>query len=135
MGMMRSVIGASLLVAGAATMTLAATGPAAAEPRDCALDRSPTRAAAHCGGDGTYILEVDCVGLNLSGGPILGAYNKSVTGFADPTPGRELYTHPARDCMMPLTLGQIGFAIDARITQTPTRPGLPPNAYEYDPGR
>ncbi|WP_378740940.1 hypothetical protein [Nocardia brasiliensis] len=135
MGMTRNVIGAALLVAGAATMPLVAAGPAAAEPRDCTLNRSPTGAAAHCGGDGTYILEVDCVGLNLSGGPILGPYNKSVTGFADPTPARELYTHPARDCMMPLTLGQIGFAIDAHITQNPTRPGLPSNAYEYDPGR
>ncbi|GAB2655628.1 hypothetical protein [Nocardia goodfellowii] len=135
MGKTRSVLGVSLLIAGAATMTVVAAAPAGAEPRDCTLHRSPTGAAAHCGGDGTYILEVDCVGVNLAGGPIVGTYNKSVTGFADPTPGRELYTHPGRDCMMPVTLGQIGFALDARITPFPTRPGLPSNAYEYDPGR
>ncbi|MEV6276258.1 hypothetical protein [Nocardia sp. NPDC051832] len=132
MGMMRCLAGATFLIASAATV---AAGPAAADPRDCALNRWASGAAAHCGGDGRYILEVDCFGLNLSGGPVFGPYNKSVTGFADPTPGRELYTHPARDCVMPLTLGQIGIATGARITQLPTRPGLPSNAYEYDPGR
>ncbi|WP_227997524.1 hypothetical protein [Nocardia australiensis] len=86
-------------------------------------------AAAHCGGDGTYILEVDCFGVNLAGGPVFGPYFKSVTGYADSP------NHPSRDCMMPTTLGQIGIATDARITSNPTRPGLPSNAYEYDPGR
>ncbi|MFI6166163.1 hypothetical protein ACIBCN_05185 [Nocardia sp. NPDC051052] len=128
--MTRSIIGTTVLVAGAAAMVSVASGSAAAEPRDCALDRGPTSASAHCGGDGTYILEVDCFGLNLAGGsPVFGPYFKSVTGYADGV------SRPARDCMMPLTLGQVGIATDVRITQAPTRPSLPPNAYEYDPGR
>jgi hypothetical protein len=129
MSMIRSLIGTSALVASAAATMLVTSGSAAAEPRDCALDRGLTSAAAHCGGDGAYILEVDCFGLNLAGGsPVFGAYPKSVTGYAGAT-------GPSRDCMMPLVLGQIGIATDVRITQFPTRPGLPPNAYEYDPGR
>ncbi len=111
-------------------MITAAAGSAAAEPRDCVLDRWATGASAHCGGDGTYILEVDCVGVNLAYGAPLGPYYKSVTGFADNPASR-----PSRDCLMPLTLGQIGIVTDARITQVPTRPGLPDNAWEYDPGR
>lgn len=127
----RKVAGVSAVVAGAAAAMIATSGSAAAEPRDCVLDRTPTGASAHCGGDGTYILEVDCFGLNLAGGsPVFGPYNKSVTGF-----GGDPASRPARDCTMPLTLGQVGVAVDARITPFPTRPGLPPNAWEYDPGR
>ncbi|MBB5916586.1 hypothetical protein BJY24_005498 [Nocardia transvalensis] len=126
----RTVVSLSALAASGAAAVIAASGQAAAEPRDCTLDRTPSSAAAQCGGDGSYILEVDCFGLNLAGGsPIFGPYNKSVTGYGGPG------SHPARDCVMPLTLGQIGIATDARITPFPTRPGLPPNAWEYDPGR
>lgn len=111
-------------------MVTVAAGPATAEPQNCALNRWATGASAQCGGDGTYILEVDCFGISLASGQVFGPYNKSVTGFAgDPA------SHPSRDCMMPTTLGQIGIATGARITQQPTRPGLPSNAYEYDPGR
>ncbi|MFG1796160.1 hypothetical protein [Nocardia sp. NPDC049149] len=129
MSLARSFVGTSVLVASAAATITLASGSAAAEPQGCALDRGLTSATAHCDGDGAYILEVDCFGLNLAGGsPVFGAYPKSVTGFAGAA-------RPSRDCMMPLVLGQIGIATDVRITQFPTRPGLPPNAYEYDPGR
>lgn len=129
MSMARNIIGTSVLVASAAAMVTVASGSASADPQDCVLDRGLTSASARCGGDGTYILELDCFGLNLTGGPPFGPYFKSVTGFTAPAPG------PSRDCMMPTTLGQIGIATGARITQVPTRPSLPPNAYEYDPGR
>lgn len=129
MGMARKVVGMSVIVAGAAMMSTLAAGSAAAEPRDCVVNQWATGAAAQCGGDGTYILEVDCFGLNLTYGQPFGPYYKSVTGFAG-TPGQ-----PSRDCMMPTTLGQIGIVTGARITQVPTRPGLPDNAWEYDPGR
>ncbi|WP_328394357.1 hypothetical protein [Nocardia sp. NBC_00416] len=128
--MARKVVGLSILVAGAATSITVATGAAVAQPRDCVLDRWATGASAHCGGEGAYILEVDCLGVNLAYGRPLGPYNKSVTGFADDPAGR-----PSRDCMMPTTLGQVGIATGVRITQVPTRPGLPDNAWEYDPGR
>ncbi|WP_280468840.1 hypothetical protein [Nocardia cyriacigeorgica] len=130
MGMTRNVVGMSVIIAGAATMITLSAGSAVAEPRDCVLNQWPTGASAQCGGDGTYILEVDCLGVNLAHGQPFGPYNKSVTGFAgDPA------SRPSRDCLMPTTLGQIGIATGVRITQVPTRPGLPDNAWEYDPGR
>ncbi|MEV0765009.1 hypothetical protein [Nocardia sp. NPDC050435] len=111
-----------------ATMVTLAAGPAAAEPRDCTLERWWSGAAAHCGGEGTYILEVDCFGVSVSGGQPMGPYYKSVTGHTDPARD-PIFTHPRRDCMNPLTLGQIGIATGARITEVPTRPA-PSNAYE-----
>lgn len=128
LGTVRSIVGASLLIATAATFTTVVAASASADPQDCVLDRWATGATAHCAGDGTYILEVDCFGLSISGGQPFGPYNKSATGYTDPTRD-PIFTHPARDCMNPLTLGQIGIATDARITQTPTRPA-PSNAYE-----
>ncbi|MBF6173144.1 hypothetical protein [Nocardia blacklockiae] len=121
-------LGTAALLAGAATMSALAAGPAAAEPQDCTLDRWWSGASAHCGGDGTYILEVDCFGISVSAGQPLGPYYKSVTGYTDPSRD-PIFTSPRRDCMNPLTLGQIGIATDARITQVPTRPA-PSNAYE-----
>lgn len=121
-------IGTSVLVASAAAMATIAAGPAMAEPEGCTLDRWWSGASAHCGGDGTYILEVDCFGVSVSGGQPFGPYYKSATGYTDPARD-PLFTFPRRDCMNPLTLGQIGIATDARITQVPTRPA-PSNAYE-----
>ncbi|WP_327151962.1 hypothetical protein [Nocardia sp. NBC_01329] len=120
----------SVLVTGAATIVTITSGSAVAEPRNCVLNQWATGASAHCDGDGTYILEVDCFGMNLAGGPPFGPYDKSVTGWAGDPAGR-----PSRDCLMPTTLGQVGIVTGVRITQTPTRPGLPDNAWEYDPGR
>ncbi|MEV6770275.1 hypothetical protein AB0N05_16795 [Nocardia sp. NPDC051030] len=126
--MVRRIVGMPILIASAATMATVVAGSAGAEPQDCTLDRWWSGAAAHCGGDGTYILEVDCFGVSVSGGQPFGPYFKSATGRTDP--GLDpIFTHPVRDCMMPLTLGQIGFATDARITMIPTRPA-PSNAYE-----
>ncbi|MFJ1458580.1 hypothetical protein [Nocardia sp. N2S4-5] len=121
-------IGAAVFIAAAATMGTVAAGPAMAEPENCTLDRSWSGATAHCGGDGTYILEVDCFGVSISGGQPFGPYFKSVTGHTDPAMD-PIFTSPRRDCMNPFTLGQIGIATDARITQVPTRPA-PSNAYE-----
>ncbi|MEV6134721.1 hypothetical protein AB0L63_01345 [Nocardia sp. NPDC051990] len=87
MGLARKVVGKSVLVAGAATMITLAAGSAGAEPRDCVLNQWATGASAHCGGDGTYILEVDCLGVNLAYGQPFGPYYKSVTGFADAPAG------------------------------------------------
>ncbi|UGT55301.1 hypothetical protein [Nocardia asteroides] len=122
------VLGASTLIAGAALVSTIAAGSAQAEPQGCTLDRRWDGASAHCGGDGTYILEVDCFGVSVSGGQPFGPYYKSVTGHTDPTMD-PIFTHPQRNCMNPLTLGQIGIATDARITLVPTRPA-PSNAYE-----
>ncbi|WP_280395625.1 hypothetical protein [Nocardia brasiliensis] len=128
MSIVRSILGTSMLVAGVATMVTTAAGSAAAEPQDCTLDRWWSGASAHCNGDGTYILEVDCFGVSLSGGQPLGPYYKSATGYTDP--GMDpIFTHPVRDCMNPFTLGQTGVATDARIVLIPTRPA-PSNAYE-----
>ncbi|WP_280270879.1 hypothetical protein [Nocardia wallacei] len=121
-------IGAAVFIAAAATLGTVAAGPAVAEPQNCTLDRSWSGATAHCGGDGTYILEVDCFGVSISGGQPFGPYFKSVTGHTDPAMD-PIFTSPRRDCMNPFTLGQIGIATDARITQVPTRPA-PSNAYE-----
>lgn len=119
---------AAVLVAGGAAIGTIVAGPATAEPQGCALDRSWSGATAHCGGDGTYILEVDCFGMSISGGQPFGPYYKSVVGHTDPSLD-PIFTSPHRDCMNPFTLGQIGIATDARITQVPTRPA-PSNAYE-----
>ncbi|WP_278265752.1 hypothetical protein [Nocardia sp. AG03] len=66
--------------------------------------------------------------MSVSGGQPFGPYYKSVTGYTDP--GLDpIFTSPRRDCVNPLTLGQVGIATGARITQVPTRPA-PSNAYE-----
>ncbi|WP_040805788.1 hypothetical protein [Nocardia concava] len=130
MGSTSKVVSMSALVGGLATMISIAAGSAAAEPQDCVVNQGPTGATAHCGGDGSYILEVDCFGMSLASGQLFGPYFKADTGFAD-QPGIQA----GRECMMPTTLGQIGIATGARITQVPTRPALPNNAYEYDRGR
>ncbi|MFE5478308.1 hypothetical protein ACFQ9R_21575 [Nocardia sp. NPDC056541] len=120
------VFGTSVLIASATAMI--SSGPAMAEPQGCTLDRSWGGASAHCGGDGTYILEVDCFGVSVSGGQPFGPYYKSVVGHTDPTLD-PIFNYPQRNCMNPLTLGQVGIATDARITLVPTRPA-PSNAYE-----
>ncbi|MFF2554100.1 hypothetical protein ACFVUS_24085 [Nocardia sp. NPDC058058] len=127
MTVVRRILATAILIATAATTTTVGAASAHADPQGCTLDRWWSGASAHCA-EGTYILEVDCFGVSVSGGQPFGPYFKSAAIRTDSNLD-PIFTHPVRDCMMPLTLGQLGIATDVRITSVPTRPA-PSNAYE-----
>lgn len=115
------VLGAFLMLSSAATLIAAGTGSAAAEPRNCVIDRWPTGASAHCDGDGYFTVEVDCLGFYFTGGPGIGPYMQTSQRHAyaghhpemDPT-----QTHPVAECSAPLTRGTLGIATGVRVYET-----------------
>ncbi|UGT41568.1 hypothetical protein LTV02_37535 [Nocardia yamanashiensis] len=117
-------IATSVLLAAAATAVTVGSGSAAAQARDCVIDRWLTGASAHCAGEGTFYLEVTCVGVSFQGFQ----YLKSKMGRVDdPYPPT---ANPRLECLIPLTQGQIGIATDVRITDTPTPGAIPLGAWD-----
>ncbi|RDI46788.1 hypothetical protein [Nocardia mexicana] len=119
----RRLAGASMVIAGAVAAIGFTAGNASAAPTDCVTDRWTTGASAHCGGDGFFTVEVDCVGVYVTRtAPHLavGPYMQASQRFAyagdhpemDPT-----QTHPRADCFE-FTTGHFGIATGTRVYET-----------------
>lgn len=118
----RRIISSSTLLGIAAAAVVATAGTAAAEPRDCVLDRSLTGATGFCpGGDGYFTVEADCVGVYVTrGGLGVGPYRQSSqrNAYAGPHPEMDAtQTHPRAECNEFIT-GHFGIATDARLYET-----------------
>ncbi|QIS01137.1 hypothetical protein F5X71_01320 [Nocardia brasiliensis] len=116
----RLVSGSTLLAAVVASAIVTA-GPAAAEPRDCTLDRSLTGATGFCpGGDGFFTVEADCIGISIGRDPGIGPYRQSSQrhAYAGPHPEMDAtQTHPHAECNEFIT-GHFGILVDARLYET-----------------
>ncbi|MEU7765551.1 hypothetical protein AB0B25_10575 [Nocardia sp. NPDC049190] len=77
--MMRRLSGGGGLLILAGGLVFAGSGPAAAAPTGCFVDRGLTDAAALChGGEGASVLEAECLGFFVPQGesaPVFGRYS------------------------------------------------------------